>query len=229
MPNRMIQNLLNCLVLIIGLAGQSALANVLVLDNFSDYQRVSDEGDAPGSTSGSVYALTGTGLSHVSRTFVAEATASDSGSDITIKSQNGLLKIANGPASAGQASILWNFDPVDFTKFGSGLLLEVVRIDLDVNAELIVNGVASSGIKTFTGVDDFLVNFSAFSNSAVFSHVSSLRLNFSGPPAWDGQLRLLMDGTPPTTVASVPLPTAYILMGSVLFGLVGISRKKPAH
>lgn len=229
MPNRNMQNLLNCLVLIVGIAGQSAFANVLVLDNFSDYQRVSDDGDDAGSTSGSVYALTGSGLTQVSRTFVGEATASDSGSEITIKSQNGLLKIANGPASAGQASILWNFDPVDFTKFGTGLLLQVVKIDLDVNAEIIVNGIASSGIKTFTGIDDFLVNFNDFSNNAVFSSASSLRLNFSGPLAWDGQFKFLMDATPRATIASVPVPAAYILMGSALFGLVGVSRKKPAY
>lgn len=226
MPNRMTQKLLYSLGLILGLAGNLAFADVLTLDNFYDYQRVSDDGDELGSTSGTVYPLGRTGLSHVTRTMMAEASESDSGSDITIKSQNGLLKISNGPASAGRASILWNFDPVDLTKFGSGLLLEVVWIDLDVNAEIIVNGLASSGVRTFAGMDDFLVSFSDFSNSAVFSNVSSLRLNFSGPLAWDGQFRFMLTGMPQATIASVPVPAAFILMASGLFGLFGVSRKR---
>lgn len=226
MRNRMLQTLAICWVLVYGFTGQVVFAGVLTLDDFSQYQRLNDEGDEPGATSDTVTVLTGTGLSNVSRTFIGEATTSDSGSKITIKSQNGLLKIDNGPASAGQASILWNFDPVDLTKFGTGLLLEVSRIDLNVSAEIIVNGVAGSGAKTFTGVDDFLVHFDDFSNSDVFSSISSLRLNFSGPLAWDGQFRLLLDGTRRATVTSVPLPTAYLLMGSALLGLIGVSRKK---
>jgi hypothetical protein len=227
MHSLILQKLVIFLVLIVGVTGQAVFASVLTLDDFSQYQRISDEGDRPGSTSDTINGLAGSDLLNLSRTFIGEATTSNSGSKITIKSQNGLLKIANGPASAGHASIQWDFDPVDFTKFGTGMLLEVVRIDLNVSAEIIVNGVAGSGTKTFTGADDFLVHFNDFSNNGVFSNVSSIRLNFSGPLAWDGQFKLLMDGTPLATVTSVPVPTAYLMMASGLLGLLGISRNKP--
>lgn len=226
MHKPILQNLIISLLIILGSTGQAVFASVLTLDDFSLYQRVSDDGSEPGVASDTVSILAGTGLSNVSRTFIGEATASDSGSKITIKSQNGLLKIANGPASAGFASIVWNFDPVDFTKFATGLRLEVAKIDLNVSAEIIVNEIAGSGVKKFTGTDDFLIQFSDFSNSGAFSSVSSLRLNFSGPLAWDGQFRFFLDGTPPATVTSVPVPAAYLLMGSALLGLIGVSRRR---
>lgn len=226
MHNRMLQNLVLFLVLIFGFAGQVVVAGVLTLDDFSQYQRISDDGGLPGSSSDIINGIAGSELLNVSRTFIGEATASVSGSKITIKSQNGLLKIANGPASAGQASILWNFDPVDLTKFGTGLRLEVVAIDLNVSAEIIVNGIANSGTKTFAAADDFLVDFNDFSNNTVFYSVNSLRLNFSGPLAWDGQFKFTLDGTPRATVTSVPVPAAYFMMGSGLLSLIGISRRR---
>lgn len=221
----MLQNLVISLVLIFGLTNQVVVAGVLTLDDFSQYQRISDEGALSGSSSDIINGITGSDLLNVSRTFIGEATESVSGSKITIKSQNGLLKIANGPASAGQASVLWNFDPIDLTKFGTGFRLEVIAIDLNVSAEIIVNGIANSGTKTFTAADDFLVNFNDFSNSAVFSSVNSLRLNFNGPLAWDGQFKFSLDGAPRATVTSVPVPAAYFMMGSGLLGLIGISRR----
>lgn len=226
MRNRILQNLLISLSIILGSTSQAVFASILSLDDFSQYQRVSDEGDRSGPTSDTINGVTGSDLANVTRTFIGEASTSNSGSKITVKSQNGLLKIANGPASAGQASIVWNFDPIDLTKFATGFRLEVAKIDLNVSAEIIVNGVAGSGVKTFTGTDDFLIQFSDFSNSGVFSSVSGLRLNFSGPLAWDGQFRFLLDGTPPATVTSVPVPAAYLLMGSALLGLIGVSRRR---
>ncbi|OAI13236.1 hypothetical protein A1359_12595 [Methylomonas lenta] len=198
----------------------SGFASELTIDNFTDFQVVRDRGDVIGATESTLLALTGTSLQNTSRTFTAEATVGDYASKIGIKSDGNLLEIGNSGSSSGSASIEWNFDPIDFTQFGNAILLEVVDIDLNVNAEMVVNGIASSGIKTFSGVDNFLVNFNDFSNSGVFSNVSSFRLNFSGPLAWDGQFRLL------TTTTPVPLPSTFLLMGSTLFGFIGISRRK---
>lgn len=209
------------LVLMVGaLFSHSGYANILTIDNFTDIQAVKDRGNTVGATIDTLPVLTGTDLTNVSRIFTAEATAGGRSSHIGIKSEDNLLKISNSSSSSGSASIVWNFDPEDFTPFGNAMLLEVVDIDPNVSAEMVVNGIAGSGIKTFVAVDDFLVNFNDFSNSGVFSNVNSFRLNFSGPVAWSGQFRLLITTTP------VPLPSAYFLMGSVLIGFIGISRRK---
>jgi hypothetical protein len=134
-----------------------------------------------------------------------------------------LLKISNSANSSGIATVTWNFDPIDFTAFGSAILLEVAAIDLNVGVEMIANGISSSGIKIFTNTDDFLVSYNDFSNSSVFSNISSFSLNFTGPQAWDGQFKLLTTGQP---VATVPLPPSLFLMGAGLLGMIGITRKK---
>lgn len=209
------------LILTVGaLFSHSGFANILTIDNFTDIQAVKDRGNIVGATVDTLSVLTGTGLTNVSRIFTAEATAGGRSSHIGIKSEGNLLKISNSTSSSGSASIVWNFDPKDFTPFGNAMLLEVVDIDRNVSAEMVVNGIASSSIKTFVAVDDFLVNFNDFSNSGVFSNVNSFRLNFSGPEAWGGQFRLLITTTP------VPLPSTYFLMGSALIGFIGITRRK---
>jgi hypothetical protein len=217
-----LKQLFAILILTVGaLFSHSGFANILTIDNFTDFQAVKDRGNTVGATIDTLPVLTGTGLTNVSRIFTAEATtAGGSSSHIGIKSEGNLLKISNSSASSGSASIVWNFDPKDFTPFGNAMLLEVVDTDLNVSAEMVVNGIASSGIKTFVAVDDFLVNFNDFSNSGMFGNVNSFRLNFTGPVAWSGQFRLLITTTP------VPLPSAYFLMGSVLIGFMGISRRK---
>ena len=201
---------------------QPGFTDILTIDNFTDVQTVKDRGNTIGATTNTLSTLTGTSLTNVTRVFEAEATETgDYSTYIGIRSKNNLLAIGNSDSSSGKASIKWTFDPIDFTQFGNAILLEVVDIDLNVNAEMIVNGIASSGIKNFSAADNFLVNFNNFSNSDAFSNVNSFRLNFSGPVAWDGQFRLL------TTTTPVPLPSAYLLLGSALFGLIGVSRRKP--
>ncbi len=197
-----------------------AVAAELTVDNFTHIQTVTDRGNSLGATTNTVTGLTGTDLSNVSRSFSASATAGGFSSKQEIRSGDYALKISNSPTSSGFASVTWTFDPIDFTAYGNAMLLEVESIDLSVSVEMIANGIASSGIKTFHNVDDFLVSFNEFSNGAVFSNLSSFQLNFTGPLAWDGQFKLL------TTTTSVPVPSAFLLMGSVLLGFAGVSRKK---
>ncbi|MDD2738743.1 MAG: hypothetical protein PHR94_07390 [Methylomonas lenta] len=214
------------------LMSNSVIASVLTIDNFTHAQSVIDRGNTAGSASAAISELAGTDLSHASRTFVAEATANgrySSSTEISTSSKSNSFAVDNSIFSSGIASITWNFDPIDFTKYGTGMLLEVISVNQSVNAEIVVNGIASSGIKAFSSVDNFLVSFNDFSNSSVFASVNSLSLNFSGPVGWDAEFRLLMDNTPASsfsTTTAVPLPSAYFLMSSALLGLIGISRRK---
>lgn len=231
MKNDILQPILVFLILIIGGTLNSALAHTLTLDDFSNYQYVIDKGGNGEETTDSINLIGGTILTNASRTFIGLANENTRRATIEIatNSDKQLVQIANGPASEGEAAIVWHFDPVDLTLVGTGFLLEVFDIDLSVNAEIIVNDVASSGMQTFSEAGNFLLKFSDFSNNAVFSSVSSLSLNLTGPRGWDGSFRLSMDAIPVTTLpnlASVPVPSAYFLMGSVLLGFIGITRKK---
>lgn len=195
-------------------------ANILNIDNFTHLQSVVDRGDTIGATTNTIINLTGTDLTNASRTFIAEATADKYANKKDIVSGGNLLKISNTAGSSGSASVMWNFDPIDFTSYGNAILLEVVAIDLDVNVQMIANGTSSSVINSFSGPGNYLVNFNDFSNSSAFTSVSSFRLDFNGPLAWDGQFRLL------ATTNSVPIPSAFFLMGSALLSCIGISCRK---
>ncbi|QPK63356.1 hypothetical protein IVG45_21565 [Methylomonas sp. LL1] len=204
-------------------------ADTLMIDGFTHDQSITDLGSSLGSTGNTVNSLTGTDLINASRTFSAHATGSGLFAWEKITSEDGVLRIANGSRSAGDASIGWTFDPIDFTRYGNAILLEVKSIDLDVKVEMIANGISSSGLKTYNTAGDFLINFSDFSNSGVFSKINSFSMNFSGPRAWDGQFRLLTTTNQlPSlnTSTPVPLPPAFVMMGSVLLGYLGVSRRR---
>lgn len=226
------QHTLAALLLIGGFTCSSyGYANTLTIDSFTDAQSVTDRGDSPGSTANTLEGLTGTDLTHASRTFTALATAGrstykeDIVSGYDKDSDKYLLKVSNGPHSAGTASILWNFDAIDFTQHGNAILLDVLAIDQNVNVEMVVNGTASTGIKNFSGTGNFNMDFGSFTNSNEFKNVHSLSLNFTGPAAWDGQFRILTTSAPAFTTA-VPLPPAFALMGSALIGVLGFVRRK---
>jgi hypothetical protein len=209
------------ILLTLGLALSSqSQAGVLTIDNFSDSQTVLDSGGSAGTTVNTLPTLTGTDLTNASRTFIAEASGTRNANTTEIVSGSNKLIISNDGRSAGSASILWNFDPLDLTLHGNAILLEVLTIDLGVNVEMVANGISSSGTQNFTGNNNFLVNFSDFTNPAVFANLHSFRLNFTGPTSWDGQFRLLTATTP------VPVPAAFGLMGSALLGFIAVSRRK---
>ncbi|WGS87865.1 hypothetical protein [Methylomonas sp. UP202] len=221
---------------LLSIAGHADASN-LTIDNFNQLQNVTDRGNGrpgevyvPGATSNSIAEISGSDLAHVSRTFSATATEGRYANKEEIQSGAGALKISNSAGSAGAASILWTFDPTNFTLYGSAILLEVLTIDLDVNIEMVVNDIAVAGSKTVSQTEDFWFDFNQFSNPSVFSNVSSLRLNFTGPQAWDGQFRLLTAGTPtqPDIIGSVPLPPSFVMMGTVLFGFLGAGRLRKA-
>ncbi|OAI20771.1 hypothetical protein A1507_04775 [Methylomonas koyamae] len=195
----------------------SAGASVLTIDNFTHVQTAIDRGNTVGSPT-TVNQLTGTDLTNASRTFSAVASGTTYANKEEITSGGNVLKITNGGTSAGTASIVWNFDPINFTAHGNAILLEILSIDLGVQVEMIANGSSTSGVQSFSGPGSFWLGFDEFSNPAAFSNVNSFRLNFSGPAAWDGQFRVLATSFP------VPLPPAFWLMGSVLLGGLGLRR-----
>ena len=211
------------------LVSASANASILAIDNFTHFQSVMDRGLTPGSASNTEVNLTGTDLTHASRSIVAQANGTTRSDTEAVISGAGYLDVLNGGYSNGNLSITWNFDPVNFTNYGNSIQMEVLNIDHSVDVEMIINGSASSGVKTISELGKMLVDFSAFTSNEV-SNVSSLRLNFSSLQVWDLRFKLQTATTvtsiPPISSTPVPVPAASILMGSALLGLVGISRKQ---
>jgi len=202
-------------------------ASALIIDDFTQAQAVFDRGNSVAATTNTTNILTGTNLTNASRTFTALATANKSANREDISTNGGLLSISNSAGSSGTATILWNFDPVNFTSSSNAILLDVVTINHDFNVEMIANGTSSSGVKNFNATGNYLINFSDFSNSSVFTNMSSLSLIFTGPLTWGGDFKLSTATQPVAApVTAVPLPPALALMGSALLGLMGISRSK---
>lgn len=203
-------------------------ASVLIIDEFSDIQSVIDTGITEDSTSNTLSNVNGTGLTNLSRIFVAKASNPRPAIE-SIKASGNSLVISNNPMSTGVASVQWDFDPIDFTTYTNEIRLEVLYIDkhpnISVSVEMLVNGVSSSEVKTFSTTGKLLFSFNDFSDPAVFNEVNSLRLNFSGTRAWDASFRLSALEAPQGGLTTVPLPTSFVLMGSVLLGFIGISRK----
>lgn len=204
-----------------------AQADILTIDSFTQSQKIMDYGDTTGASQNSKPAISGSDIEHTTRLLIAEAAFGDEDYKTTIAVKSGILKISNDPDSAVLAGLKWSFQPINFKNYGDTLALEVKDVDLNVGIEVIINDLYSSGIKSFSGAGSFEVGFNEFSQPNVFNSVSSLRLNFTGPASWDGQfgpLTVVNRSTP--EIGSVPLPPAFILMASSLFGLVSISRLK---
>jgi hypothetical protein len=197
-----------------GLAFSSfSQANTLVIDNFADYQYVSDVGGDNSATTDGPLAIVGTDLTGATRTLIAQATGSDF-HETAIETDNG-LSISNTSQSAGNASVIWNFNLTDFTLHGNAIMLQVLAIDIQsgVFVEMIANGSSSSNQIAINGVGDLYVNFSDFDDASVFQGLHQFQLNFKGPVSWDAEFNVVAATTP------VPLPPAFALMGLALVGI----------
>lgn len=204
-------------------------ASVLIIDDFSDTQSFYDKGATPGSTSNTLNNITGTSLANLSRTFIAQAPDVFPSSKEYIEAGGYSLRISNTGLSTGIANIQWDFDPIDFTSYGHEIRLEVLDIINDpkvsVSVEMVVNGVSGSGLKAFSKTGDISFAFNDFTNPALFTEVNSLRLNFAGTAGWNSKFRFSAMASPQGGLTAVPLPTSVVLMGSVLLGFIGVSRK----
>ncbi len=228
MRTKHLKNIFAGTLLITGTAFSSyGNASALIIDDFTQVQKALDFGNPAEATTSTTNSLSGTSLINASRTFTALATPPKFSSIETIASGGNLLSISNSAGSSGTATILWNFDTVNFTSSSNAIQLDVVTINHDFNVEMIANGTSSSGVKNFNATGNYLINFSDFSNSSVFTNMNSLSLIFTGPLTWGGQFKLLTATQPAlASVTAVPLPPALALMGSALLGLMGISRSK---
>ena len=209
----------------------AAHASTFTIDNFSMSQTVTDRGDTPGSTSNFLNPISGTDLVDASRTLIAESAFGTEANKTKIKITAGDLKISNNDDSAVLASVLWRFAATDFTVFGDALTLQVKDHDLKptehLGIELIANGTSSTGIKSFTGVGEFMVNFADFLQPITLASVNSLRINFTGPAAWDGKFGALsITHHMAPQISSIPLPPSLWLMATSLVGLLTFSRSK---
>ncbi len=223
------KHFLSASILVVGMALSSfSHASVVMIDDFSDIQSVTDFGVTQDSTSKTLSNVNGTSLVNVSRTFIAKASNRISAIE-SIETKENSLSISNNSTSTGIASIQWDFEPFDFTGYANEMSLAVLYIDqnpnISVSVEMVVNGVSRSGLKTFSKTGDISFAFNDFTNSAVFAEVNSLRLNFSGTQAWDAIFRFSAMAAPQGGLTAVPLPTSLVLMGSVLLGFIGVSRK----
>ncbi len=196
---------------------------IFLIDDFTDYQIVSDSGTAPGTGSTPLaLSATASSLVGIQRTLFSDATGGGFGDQTILIGEpggpgtGGMLAVSNNTFSAGTATITWNgFTTSDFTVFSNAILLEVIAIDLNVNVEMIVNGNSTSGPNTFSGPGNFFVNFATFSDPLAFQAVSQFQLKFTGPTAWDGQFRLLAANTR----HEIPEPAMLFLIGLGLLGL----------
>ncbi len=189
----------------------------LLIDNFTDFQTVTDTG-TPGSTSSASLSLSAaaSSLTGVQRTLVSDATGGGFGNQEILIGEpggpgtGGLLAISNNTFSTGTATITWSgFTTTNFTTVANAILLEVLAIDLNVNVEMIVNG-ASTYTLSNLGSGNIFANFSSFSNPSAFNAVNQFQLKFTGPQAWDGQFRLLATEKP---FSETPEPVTLFLIG----------------
>lgn len=205
---------------------------IFLIDDFTDYQIVSDSGTAPGTGSAPLaLSSTASSLVGIQRTLFSDATGGGFGDQTILIGEpggpgtGGMLAVSNNTFSAGTATITWvGFTTSDFTAFSNAILLEVIAIDLNVNVEMIVNGntltPSTSGLHKFSGPGDFFVNFATFSDPLAFQAVSQFQLKFTGPTAWDGQFRLLAANTR----HEIPEPAMLFLIGLGLLGLRAVRK-----
>lgn len=223
-----------------GVASQAQAATI-GLDSFSELSpngsRVTDDGDPLDTpTTGAIENLTAAShsasLSGVTRVAEALATGPNGGTSESISLNyfgSGKLSISNTDGSAGTATLLYNFDPIDFAALGAtAISLDVLTIDTGVSVQMTINGDASTAFQPFSGPGQFYALFSAFTGGIGadnFSNATSLELNFTGGDAWDGSFDNLRADVPPS---SAPEPAALALIGLGLAGFAAARKKKQA-
>lgn len=220
------------LALVAALAGLFAgSANALIIDDFSTDQSVGTTAAAPAIDFSTVV---GGGMISADRLLTINKTAGPSGgangayADVL----QGKLAIANGPTTDSNVHVLWDGFSTDLTSGGAtGIFLSLPSaIDNTLIIDFNINGAASTITKTFlngASGSDFFFAFNQFSNSSVFTAVSSIEMVlYSDGPAWDANVDLIETrDAPPTT--TVPEPATLGLLGLGLLGL-GMSRRKRA-
>jgi len=209
--------------MIVGAMSATQAQATLLIDNFTQFQTVTDIANDATPTSSSVALITGTDLTGATRTLSALATGGLASQNEQVVVDSAFLFVSNTTLSNGTAFVDYTFNPTDFSAAGTAILLKVLAIDLGVEVNMSINnGAASSGYQAFTGIGDFYKTYSSFNgfSAAEFSNVTNLRLDFKGVQAWDGQFQLLTADIPPK---QVPAPATLGLVG---IGLAALGFRK---
>jgi hypothetical protein len=197
------------------LSAQIVQAGVII-DDFTDFQAVSNGENGPVS-------ITGTNLGNLTR--IITATPSQGGTSTEVVVEAGAFSINNSNDSNGVSSIFYSFNAIDLAAVADAFLFNIIAIDsndLSQQVQFIaMNGASSAefGFVNVGGPGQLEIEFSQFTNPAVFSHLTGLRLTFKGVQALDSAF-----GSLATESKSVPEPSVIVLL---VVGLMAMSQKNP--
>jgi hypothetical protein len=203
-------------------------AAVIVLDNFTTNQTVQVTGAAPPTqTSSSTVTYSGL-LSDIQREIIVNKTGGgDTPANTAVANvSSGILQISMGNDTDGTVTLNYtrlDLTPVDLIAFGlNAIAFELPNApnnDLDVtfslnNGASVANAIFPSG----TGVNDFFLPFSSFSDPSAFRSYTSSTLILTGNTAWDASIGAILG-----TTVQVPVPGTPLLIG--VGGLLLLRRK----
>ncbi|MCQ8105344.1 PEP-CTERM sorting domain-containing protein [Methylomonas sp. SURF-2] len=179
-----------------------------MIDNFSTAQSVLNGSSGPVNIGNSQ-------LDNLTRIITASPSSADAETSVSIKKS--FLNISNDSDSIGTASIFYSFDAIDLASAADGLVLKIVFLDLSAEIQVIANEISLFGFSGLGEEKQFEINFSQFSDPAVFTNLTSLRLNFRGAQSWDARFGSLAA----SDRSAVPEPSILLLF---LIGLVMLSQ-----
>lgn len=206
-------------------------AQAIIIDDFSTDQAVVVSGAAPATASNNAV---GGGMISADRDITVNTTAGPGNPFNTAAAgaSGGVFGVSNGVTTESDVHVLWDgFAATDLTAGGAtGFFLALPNpIDNTLKVDFNINGSASTVTKTFlngAAGADFFIAFSDFSNTAVFTGVSSIEMVlYSTGPAWDAAVDLVETRDRPP---QVPEPGTLGLIGLGLLGSMGLRRRKSA-
>ncbi|OAI13235.1 hypothetical protein A1359_12590 [Methylomonas lenta] len=195
------------------LSAQTVQAGVII-DDFTDFQAVSNGENGP-------ISVVGTDLPNLLRTLTATASPGNGEAEVVVA--NGVLNISNDFGSIGTTSIFYSFNTIDLAAIADGFLFNINFIDLSHEVQMVANATSFFDFVNFGGVGHYEIGFSQFTDPSVFNRLTSLQLNFRGVKNWDARFGSLV-----TETKSVPEPSVIALLAVGLTALSKVGNRKKA-